>query len=40
MKDLNKRAKNIGIWFKGTVSVISSERPPCKDGNDRFTTLH
>ena len=26
------------LTFKGTVSVISSE-PPCKDDNERFTTV-
>ena len=31
------RTMNILI-FKGTVSVISSDRP-CKDGNTRFTTV-
>ena len=34
----NKNTSSRGKWFKGTVSVVSSD-PPCKDGNDWFKTL-
>ena len=27
------------IYFKGTVSIISSDLPPCIDGNARFTKV-
>ena len=33
----NKNSSSRGKWFKGTVSVVSSD-PPCKDDNARFIT--